>query len=64
MNIPHALWNNLIIVPNRDKFLNSLKTGVLTDYKFVNDLPVKELRELVNLGWKTIKFGKNCVLPN
>jgi len=64
MNIPPALWNILIIVPDRNNFLENLELGVLTTYKIVNDLPVKELRELVNLGWKTVKFGKNCVLPN
>jgi len=64
MNIPPALWNILIIVPDRNNFLENLELGVLTTYKIVNDLHVKELRELVNLGWKTVKFGKNCVLPN
>jgi len=61
--IPSNLWNSIIIVPNKEKFLCELEKGNLTEYKLVMDLTKGELKEYISKGWKNIKFGINCVMP-
>ena len=63
MDIPKNLWNNAILVENREIFIENLKNGIVLEFHFINDLTRSNLRFLIDSGWRVIKFGRNCIMP-